>query len=73
VRWRPLLERGLPVGRANAWVELPGRWIRGDHVYERERVIVELDGAAHGTMLRHERDEVEADLLRLLGSPPPTP
>lgn len=51
-----LRSRGLPVGRLNAWIELGARWIRGDVVYHRERVIVELDGASHGTAHGRRRD-----------------
>lgn len=52
-----LRSRDLPAGRANAWIELPDRWIRGDHVYEHERVIVELDGGAHDTPLGRRSDD----------------
>jgi predicted transcriptional regulator of viral defense system len=44
-----LIARELPLGRTQAWIELRDRWIRGDMVYERERVIVELDGGTHLT------------------------
>jgi predicted transcriptional regulator of viral defense system len=49
--------RGLPVGRTNAWIELPGRWIRGDHVYDEASVIVELDGGTHGTEYGRRADD----------------
>lgn len=41
--------RDLPLPRMNAWIWAGDRWIRGDAVYERERVIVELDGGSHTT------------------------
>jgi very-short-patch-repair endonuclease len=91
--------RGFPRPRAQAWVFLGDRWIRADFVYDRERVILEVDGGTHATELgrasdnsrdaaaQAERwrifriakralltdpDTIEADLRRLLATPPPS-
>ena len=55
-----LLDRGLPTGRTNAWIRLSDRWIRGDHVYDDEAVIVELDGGAHDTGFGRRSDDRRA-------------
>jgi hypothetical protein len=59
---------GLPVPRYNAVLAVRGRFIRPDAMWEREKLIVELDGrAVHGTPLAFERDRERDRLLILDG------
>jgi hypothetical protein len=48
--------RGFPRPRAQAWIFLGDRWIRADFVYDRERVILEVDGGTHDTELGRASD-----------------
>lgn len=55
--------RGIELPRLNASLEVQGRWVRVDCLWEAERVIVELDGRrAHEGQERREAD-AERDLL----------
>jgi very-short-patch-repair endonuclease len=59
---------GLTRPRFNADLAVRGRFLRPDVMWEREKVIVELDGrAAHGTSLAFERDRARDRLLLLDG------
>lgn len=54
----------LPIPRFNADLSVRGRFIRPDALWDRQRVIVELDGrAAHGTALAFETDRERDRLL----------
>ena len=54
----------LPVPRFNADLAVSGRLVRPDALWDRERVIVELDGrATHGTQLAFEADRERDRLL----------
>ena len=54
----------LPIPRFNADLSVRGRLIRPDAIWDRERVIVELDGrAVHGTALAFETDRERDRLL----------
>jgi very-short-patch-repair endonuclease len=52
-----LLDRGFPVPRVNAWVQIAGTLIRPDVIFDDHRVIVELDGGTHFTKLGRRKDE----------------
>ena len=57
---------GLPSPRFNADLAVRGRFFRPDAMWEREKLIVELDGrAVHGTPLAFERDR-DRDRIRML-------
>ena len=61
-------DHGLPMPRFNAELSIRGRFIRPDAVWDRERVIVELDGrAAHGTAAAFEADRERDRILLLEG------
>ncbi len=58
----------LPPPRYNADLAVRGRFIRPDAMWERQKLIVELDGrAVHGTRLAFERDRERDRLLTLDG------
>lgn len=60
-----LLDRkGLPRPRLNAHLSLRGRFFEPDCMWERERLLVELDGrAVHGTERAFERDRARDRIL----------
>jgi very-short-patch-repair endonuclease len=65
----PLLDsHGLPRPRFNADLAVAGRFVCADCLWERERLIVELDGrAAHGTREAFEDDRERDRLLMVAG------
>ncbi|MEA2479060.1 MAG: hypothetical protein QOJ07_982, partial [Thermoleophilaceae bacterium] len=59
-----LAAAGVPRPRFNAPVRLRGNWIEVDALWERERLIVELDGyAVHGTPRAFESDHARDRML----------
>lgn len=68
-RFLALCERsGLPRPRVNVWIPLEGDGVEADFVWDRERLIVEVDGyAAHRTRPAFERDRVRDQRLMLAG------
>ena len=61
-------DHGLPMPRFNADLSIRGRFIKPDAVWDRERVIVELDGrAVHGTAAAFEADRERDRILLLEG------
>jgi len=68
-RFRAVLSRtGLPRPRFNADVAVGGRSFNVDCLWDRQRVIVELDGrAVHGTRRAFERDREKDRLLQAEG------
>jgi len=65
----PFLRRHrLPLPRLNAWLQLDRRWIQVDCLWERQRVVVELDGfAGHGTRVAFREDRSRDRRLRVAG------
>jgi very-short-patch-repair endonuclease len=65
----PFLRRHrLPLPRLNAWLRLDGRWIQVDCLWERQQVVVELDGfAGHGTRVAFREDRSRDRRLRVAG------
>lgn len=60
--------RDLPLPRLNAWIELAGSWKQVDCLWEREGVVVELDGfAGHGTRTAFREDRARDRRLRVAG------
>ena len=57
-RFLTLVERaGLPLPRANVWLQIGGQWMEVDCAWPNQRVIVELDSRAyHRTTAAFERD-----------------
>ena len=51
-----LLGRGFPTPRTNPWIEVDGKLIRPDFVFDEQRVIVELDGGTHATTYGRRKD-----------------
>lgn len=68
-RFAALLDsRGLPLPRLNADVAVAGRFFSVDCLWQRERLIVELDGrAVHGTRQAFESDRERDRLLTAAG------
>ena len=52
-----LTARGFPRPRINVWLRVGENWIKPDCVFDRERVIVELDGGTHFTELGRRKDD----------------
>ena len=65
----PFLRRHrLPLPRLNAWLQLRGRWVQVDCLWEEQRVIVELDGfRGHGTRSAFRDDRARDRRLRVAG------
>ena len=65
-----LAARGLPMPRTNAWIEVRDERFRVDCLWEREMVVVELDGhRAHGADDRFESDRRRDLALMGVGYP----
>jgi very-short-patch-repair endonuclease len=60
--------RSLPSPEFNVAIQVGGPWIEADCVWRRQRLIVELDGAAtHGTSAAYERDRARDRSLHAAG------
>ncbi len=65
---RLVAAHGLPSPRFNADLSIRGRFLKPDAMWEREKLIVELDGrATHGTRQAFESDRARDRLLLLEG------
>jgi very-short-patch-repair endonuclease/Arc/MetJ family transcription regulator len=61
-------EFGLPRPRINEWIAIPGEEMQFDFVWQRERVVVEVDGwETHRTRKAFRDDRRRDQLLRLAG------
>jgi len=68
-RFLPFLRRErLPLPQLNAWLEAGGRRYQVDCLWQRQRVVVELDGfGAHGTRIAFREDRARDRRLRVAG------
>ena len=60
-----LHDRGFPPPERNAWIQLGDRWIKGDFVWRKQRLIVETDGGIHRTVFGTRSDDARDEPPRL--------